>query len=361
MSLPRTMRAFLWTGFGGHEKLEYREDIAVPAPKPDDVLIKVGACGCNNTDIWNREGAYGKTDDAKAESGWLREQGGFEFPRIQGADIAGEVVAVGENVSQSRIGERVLVNLALYGWAGREGGLFDAGYIGSEIDGGFAEYTTVPATNALEVTNDLSFEQIAAMGPASSLTAFHMLNRGRLTAGETVVITGASGGVGTGAVQLARIIGAHVIAVASAEKADLVRELGAHAVADRNSPDLLKAVREAAEERPIDLVADVVGGAQLHGMFEVVRPGGRVVTVGAISGPIVEFDIRTMYLKHLDFVGSTMGTEEEFARLVQFINEGRFKPVIGGVYDLRDLPAAQNDFKAKKFVGNLVIVPRRDE
>ncbi len=117
----------------------------------------------------------------------------------------------------------------------------------------------------------------------------------------------------------------------------------------------------AAEERPIDLVADVVGGAQLHTMFEAVRPGGRVVTVGAIAGPIVEFDIRTMYLKHLDFVGSTMGTEDEFARLVQFINEGRFKPVVGGVYDLRELPAAQNDFKAKKFVGNLVIVPRRDE
>ena len=134
MDLPHTMRAVLWTGFGGQEKLEYREDIAVPKPKPDDVLIKVGACGCNNTDIWNREGAYGKTDNPYGKSGWLREQGEFEFPRIQGADIAGEIVAVGQDVNPSRIGERVLVNLALYGWTKGGSGLFDAGYIGSEID-----------------------------------------------------------------------------------------------------------------------------------------------------------------------------------------------------------------------------------
>lgn len=157
MTKNQTMRAVLWTGFGGPEKLEYREDAPVPTPKPDDVLIKVGACGCNNTDIWNREGAYGKSDNVDAESGWLREQGGFSFPRIQGADIAGEIVAVGENVPQTRIGERVLVNLTLYGWAGRGEGLFDAGYIGSEIDGGFAEYTVVPAANALEVSSDCSF------------------------------------------------------------------------------------------------------------------------------------------------------------------------------------------------------------
>ena len=119
----------------------------------------------------------------------------------------------------------------------------------------------------------------------------------------------------------------------------------------------MKAIHEAAEGRPIDLVSDVVGGTQLHDLFEVVRPGGRVVTAGAIAGPIVEFDIRTVYLKHLDFVGSTMGTQEEFAKLVQFINEGMFKPIIGGVYDLKELPKAQEDFKAKKFVGNLVIVP----
>ena len=359
MKIPQQMKAILWTGFGGHDKLEYREDVPTPKPGRDEVLIHVGACGCNNTDIWNREGAYGKTDDPDAESGWLREQGGFKFPRIQGADIAGEIVAVGENVPTSRVGERVMVNLTLYGWAGRGEGLFDAGYVGSEIDGGFAEYAVMPASNVLEITDStLSDIDIAAMGPASSLTAYHLLNRGRLTAGETVVITGASGGVGTGAIQLARIMGAYVIAVASGEKAEILRDLGAHVVVDRKTETLADDILKAAEDRPIDLVADVVAGPQLSSLFEVVRPGGRVATSGSIAGPVVEFDVRTIYLKHLDFVGATLGTPDEFARLVQFINEGRFKPVVGGVYDLKDLPTAQNDFKSKKFVGNLVVTPR---
>ncbi len=356
--LKEKMRAYLWTGFGGPEMLEYREDVPVPEPGPDEVLIEVGACACNNTDIWNREGGYGRGDDPTTVSGWLRGAAPQRFPRIQGADIAGTIVEVGANVVPSRVGEHVLVNMTLYDFGCR--GLHDAGLIGSERDGGFAEYVVVPAENALEVTADYGPVEIAAMGPCSALTAEHMLNRSRLAAGETVFITGASGGVGTAAIQLSRIRGAFTIALVGPGKEEQAFALGADKVITRGAEDLHGAVADACGGRDVDVVTDVVGGPMLGDFLEILRPGGRIVTVGAIAGHVVELDIRTIYLKHLDFLGSTMGTKEEFADLERYINTGRFRPVIGGTYDLADLPRAQADFKTKNFFGNLVIVPKRD-
>jgi NADPH:quinone reductase-like Zn-dependent oxidoreductase len=187
------MKATLLTGHGGPEKLEYREDVPIPKTAEGEVLIKVGAAGINNTDIWTREGAYGTEDDPATTSGWRRGNP-MRFPRIQGADIVGRIVGVGGGVNASRIGERVIVDNALY--SGGEEGLVDSGLIGSERDGGFAEYVAVPAENAHAIESDLSDAELATF-PTAYVTSLRMLNRARISAGETVLVRGASGGVGS--------------------------------------------------------------------------------------------------------------------------------------------------------------------
>lgn len=194
------MKAVLLTGHGGLEKLEYREDVPTPEPTRDEVLIEVGAAGINNTDIWTREGAYGAEDDPDKVQGWRREP--LKFPRIQGADIAGRIVAVGDGVYEGRINERVIVDNALYD--GDEEGLLSCGIVGSERDGGYAEYVTVPAENAHTVESALSDAELATF-PTAYITSLRMLNRVRITQEETILVTGASGGVGTGLVQLAKL------------------------------------------------------------------------------------------------------------------------------------------------------------
>ena len=169
---PETMRAMVLTGFGGYDTLHYRPDVPVPKPADDEVLVEVAACGVNNTDIWTREGAYG-TDE---NSGW--RGGAFEFPRIQGADIVGRIVDVGGNVPRERLGARVMVNPTLYAGAGD--GLFEAAFIGSERDGGFAEFACVPDANAHAIDSPLSDPELATFMTAY-LTAEHMLNRAEVS------------------------------------------------------------------------------------------------------------------------------------------------------------------------------------
>ncbi len=202
----RSMRAVLLTGHGGPERLDYREDVAQPEPGAGEVLIAVGAAGINNTDIWTREGAYGSADDAAAVSGWRREP--MAFPRIQGGDVAGRIMAVGADVPETRIGERVIVNPVLYSDLGD-----GMGYLGSERDGGFAEFVAVPAANALAIESDLGDAELASF-PTAYLTAEGMLDRARVAAGETLLVTGASGGVGSALVLLARARDARVVALA---------------------------------------------------------------------------------------------------------------------------------------------------
>ena len=207
------MRAVLLTGHGGPERLDYREDVAEPEPGAGEVLIAVGAAAINNTDIWTREGAYGSADDPAAVSGWRREP--MAFPRIQGADVAGRIVAVGAGVPETRIGERVIVNPVLYSDLGD--GLVGMGYLGSERDGGFAEFVAVPAANALAIESDLGDAELASF-PTAYLTAEGMLDRARVAAGEMLLVTGASGGVGSALVQLARARDARVVALAGRGK-----------------------------------------------------------------------------------------------------------------------------------------------
>jgi len=342
------VRAVRLTGFGGLDELEYREDVPEPQPGPGEVRLRVGAAGIDNTDIWTREGAYGR-NGSSAQSGW--HPGGFTFPRIQGADIVGRIDAVGQGVPSARIGERVLVDPVLY--VGDETGLASAGYIGSERDGGFAELVTVPAANALRLDSGLSDAEVATF-PTAYSTAIRMLRRAGLEAGECLLVTGAGGGVGSALVQLGVSRGATVIAVTTDAKRDWVLGLGAVATVDRRRGDLPGQVRATGCPRPV-VIADVVGGSLFPGLLDVLAPFGRYVVAGAIDGPLVETDLRTVYLEQLRLIGSSMATHEEFAALVDLIRADALEPLLAGAYPLIELRQAQQDFLAKAFVGKLVV------
>lgn len=344
------MRAVLLTGHGGLEKLEYREDVQMPQPGRDEVLIQVGATGINNTDLWTREGAYGREVAGETISGWQRDRP-LTFPRIQGADIAGRIVDVGEGVAKTQMGQRVLVNPTVY-MNGDD--LTDVAFIGSERDGGFAEFVTVPAQNAHVVDTALMDTELATF-PTAYLTAEHMLNRARLVPRETVLVTGASGGVGSALVQLAHIRKARILAIVGAGKEEKIRELGVDAVITRQNEDLYEAIRGIAGEKAVDVVADVVGGPRFEILLRSLKGGGRYVTAGAIANPLVQLDLRTLYLNHLEIIGSTLGTQAEFADVLRYIESGELQPLLAATYPLNEIRQAQTDFKAKHFIGKLVI------
>lgn len=347
-TLPATMRAMLLTGFGNTDKLVLRTDLPLPVPGPDQVLLKVGACGVNNTDVWTREGAYG----ASEQSGWAG--GAFSFPRIQGADMVGRIVAAGSAVPPARLGQRVMVNPTVYAADGD--GLFEATYIGSEWDGGFAEYACVPAVNAHPIDCALSDAELATF-MTSYLTGHHMLNRAQLAAGETVLVTGASGGVGSALVQLAQARGAQVVAIVGRGKEGPLAGLGVSRFLYRDEPDPAGALRLKWPDLRIDVIADIVAGAQLPAWLDMLRVGGRYVTAGAIGGPMVTLDWRRLYLRHLTLLGATMGTQDEARELVGLVAGGRLRPLLHASYPLEQLAQAQTDFKQRHHFGKLVILP----
>ncbi len=325
---------------------------------PGDVLVQVAACGMNNTDVNTRIGWYAKavtgatgegTADAGADGSW---GGGLTFPRIQGADPVGRIVEVGAGVALERVGQRVLIDA----WLRDPGGSLDkARYLGSEVDGGYAEYVVVPATNAHEVHSDLSDVELASF-PCSYATAEHMLHRADVTNGQWVLVTGSSGGVGGALVQLAKRRGARVVAVTSATKLEAVKRVGADVVLDRGRDDLDGAV--VAATGGVDVFADVVGGAWFAPLLETVRRGGHYTTAGAIAGPIVSLDLRTLYLHDLTLHGATVLPPEVFANLVGYIERGEIQPIVAGTYPLEALPAAQEAFMEKAHVGAFVIEVR---
>lgn len=367
MPIPITMRGVHLTGNGGLDKLVYREDIPVPVPGPGEVLVKVGACGMNNTDVNTRTAWYSRTVTAATgqggAEGFAQAQehdstwGGasLTFPRIQGADVAGRIVDVGPGIETSRLGDRVLLDPWLRDPAKPEDRAL-AGYFGSERDGGYAEYTTIPETNAFRIESDLSDSELATF-PCSSSTGEYMLTRAHLQANETIVITGASGGVGSALVQLARVRGARVIALAGQGKLDLVRGLGAETVLSRAQTDLAGAIRDAAPNGEVDVVADIVGGDKFPMLLDLLRRGGRYVTSGAIAGPRVELDLRTLYLKDLELWGATVMPRAVFERLVRLIMQNKLKPLLARTFPLREIRTAQSEFLKKQHVGNFVIVP----
>jgi NADPH:quinone reductase-like Zn-dependent oxidoreductase len=355
MTTPDTMAAVLLTGHGGLDRLEYRTDVPVPQPGPGEVLLRVSACGMNNTDVWVREGAYGLEEDPDAVSTWRRGRSTLTFPRIQGTDSVGTIVEVGDGVPDDRVGERVMVDFSIYNRD--DDSLADIDYIGHGRDGGYAEYQVVPADHAHMVHRDITDAELATFCCAY-LTGEHMLDRARLAAGERILVTGASGGVGSGIIQLARARGAIPYAVTSAGKADEVRAIGAEGVVLRGEGDLVAQVDDLlGPDEHIDVVADLVAGDMFNDLLRILRPEGRYTTSGAIAGPVVQLDLRTMYLKHLELHGSSQGTRAAFRRLVGYIEDGKIRPLLGGVYPLSQFHDAQRTFMGKQFVGNLVVVP----
>ena len=360
MTLPKTMRAMVTMGHGDLDQIVLHEDWPRPDPAPGEVLIKVGACGLNNTDVNTRTGWYSKavteaTDGAGYDSvddedpSW----GGapIAFPRIQGADVCGRIVAVGDGVDPARIGERVITD----NWLRDPDDLLDktkTGYFGSERDGGFAEYTTIPARNALAVDSSLTDAELATFSCSYS-TAEGMLTRASVTGADTVLVPGASGGVGGALVQLAKRRGARVIALASEAKHNDVAALGADRVLPR-APDNLRAALGADK---ITVVADIVGGPYWPQLIDVLERGGRYTCSGAIAGPMVELDLRTLYLRDLTFTGSTVIDLEVMPNLVRYIEAGDIRPALAATYPLADLHRAQAAFIAKNHTGNIVVCP----
>lgn len=355
-NIPATMKAVLLTGHGGLDKLEYVEDYPTPRPGSGEVLIEVHACGMNNTDVWVREGAYGTQDDPDAVSSWRRGQSTLTFPRIQGADTVGDIVAVGEGVEPARIGERVMVDFSIYNTD--TDSLANIDYIGHGRDGGYAEYCVVPEENAHDVDTDMSDAELATFCCAY-LTAEQMLNRARVEEYENVLITGASGGVGSGLVQLCRARGAIPYAVTSPGKEQALLDIGAEGVVTRGPGDLEDEVRRVMQDQPVDVVADLVAGPLFTPLINLLRPEGRYSTAGAIAGPVVQLDLRTMYLKQLELHGSSQGTRGAFRALVRYIETGRIKPLLHATYPLSAFHRAQSDFMAKSFIGKLVVMPDR--
>jgi len=364
MGISKTMQGVYLTGHGGFEKLDYRDDIPTPNPQAGEVLIQVGAAGVNNTDIntriaWyskqvrgdtNSGGESGLDDASDDDGGWAGEP--LKFPRIQGADCCGTIVAAGEGVAQNRIGERVLVR-AMQSIETPDN-LFACTTAGSEFDGAFAQYMTAVSRHSLKIDCDWSDIELASI-PCAYSTAEGMLERASVgvnKSNETVLITGASGGVGSAAIQLSKRRGATVIAVSGAAKADDVKELGADHVIDRNADLLAELGNEA-----VDVVADVVAGDKWPTLLEILKRGGRYVTSGAIAGPIVELDVRTLYLKDLSLFGSTFQPDQVFENLVSYIERGEIRPLVAKSYPLSDIVSAQEDFLSKKHTGKLVLVP----
>lgn len=350
--IPRTMSGVYLTGHGGPDVLEWREDIPVPVPGPGDVLVRVLAAGVNNTDINTRTGWYSKTVTGATDGdgsgdvesgGWA---GALRFPRIQGADLCGEVVAVGEAVSGFTPGMRVTCGTNQP--VPTPGNPVAIDVIGSEYDGAFAEYCRVPADRLYDVTaSPLSDVEIGAM-PCAFGTAMALLDRASVGKGDRVLVTGASGGVGLAAVQLAALRGADVLAQAGAAKANAVRDAGAAHVLGRG---------ETPGNQSITAAVDLVGGPAWGQLIDALRPGGRYAVAGAIAGPVVEADLRTIYLNDLTIFGVTYQPPGSFAGLVDLINAGKVKPLVSKTYPLRDIAKAQADFVAKTYPGKLVLRP----
>ncbi|SRR5258706_2893980 len=356
------MKAVLLKGHGGFEQLEYREDVPVPVLRAGEVLIRVGAAGVNNTDINTRTAWYSRsvTEGTTAEAGASgiaaarSEDAGWTgsppiFPRIQGADACGRIVAVGDGVESQRIGERVLVEPVFR--VAETAGLAQAIYFGSECDGAFAEFARVPAVHAHAVTCGLTDAELASF-PCAYAAAENMLTRLNLKSGETVLVTGASGGVGSAAVQLAKRRGATVLAVANPSKAAAVASLGAASVIAPDSNPLQEFGRDK-----IDAIVDVVGGGQFPALLEVLRRGGSYAVAGAIAGPIVDLDLRTLYLKDLRLLGCTVLEPEVFGRLVRYIERGEIRPLLAGVHPLAAIVQAQQEFLAKQRMGKIILIP----
>ncbi|MDE2791466.1 MAG: alcohol dehydrogenase family protein [Paracoccaceae bacterium] len=366
MTLPERMRAMVLTGHGGLDRLEFRDDWPVPKPARHEVLIQVLACGLNNTDINTRTGWYSKAVTT-ATTGTMAPDtgadapdptwggGGLDFPRIQGADVVGRVVECGAEANPNLLGQRVMTDNWLRDWndpMNRD----QTGYFGSEKDGGYAEFTVIDHRNVGIIRSSLTDAELATFSCSYS-TAEGMLERADVGDGDQVLVTGASGGVGSALVQLAKRRGAGVVALASEANHRRLRQIGADAVLPRAPEDLAASLVLATGSETVSVVADIVGGDRWGQLLDVLCRGGRYACSGAIAGPIVTLDLRTLYLNDLTLHGSTIIPPHVFGNLLGYVERQEIRPLLAATYPLEALHDAQTAFIAKRHFGNIVVVP----
>ena len=352
--IPDRMKAVVTTGTGGFDRLHYR-DVPVPRPGSGEVLLRVLAAGVNNTEINTRLGWYSSdvhegTDSMPATR--ERPDGGWNaatpFPFVQGTDCCGRVVAVGPGVDRARIGGRGLVRPCM-----RVAGFGDMRtvWMGSDFDGAFAQYVKVPAAEFFELSCDWSDAELATL-PCAYGTAENMIARAGVAAGDRVLVPGASGGVGSAVVQLARRRGAHVVAITTAAKRQALAALGANEVLDRDADPL-----DALGKESVDVVIDNVAGPGFGTMLTLLRRGGRYASSGAIAGPVVALDMRDMYLKDITLIGCTAWDAAVFPDLVGYVERDEIRPVLAATYPLADIAEAQRAFQEKRHIGKIVLIP----
>lgn len=342
-----TMRAAIFHDHGGPEVVRM-EQVARPAPGPGQALVQVRASAMNHLDLWVRRGIPIETT----------------MPHIGGSDIAGVIAEVGEGVDPARVGERVVINPSLWCgecWAcarGEESMCVRFRILGEHTDGGFAEFVAADADHLYRIPDEMTFEEAAAI-PISYMTAWRALvSRAALRPGEDVLVIGASGGTALAAVQIARLMGARVFAVTSgAEKVERIRALGADVVYDRSETDWSKAVFKDTAKRGVDVVVENVGAPTWAGSVRALANGGRLVTYGGTAGPRVELDIRGVFWRQIQVIGTTMASRGEFEDLLRVIFAGRLRPVIDTVMPLDQARQAHERLEAGGQIGKVVLVP----
>lgn len=355
----KTMKAVVTSSNGGYEKLECRE-VRMPKLETGEVLIQVLAAGVNNTEINTRIGWYSSavtssTEDVsetkqkqaadKADGGW---NGTTPFPFIQGTDCCGRIVAVASGEDESSIGRRVLVRACMRKY---DFNSIENIWMGSDFDGAFAQYVKVPSSEVFAVNCDWSDAELGSI-PCAYGTAENMVDRGQVSKGEEILVTGASGGVGSAVVQLAKRRGAIVTAVASKSKADQVRGIGADNVINRGENIISK-----LGEEYFDVIIDNVAGDAFGDLLKLLKRKGRYISSGAIGGPLVSFDMRTFYLKDLTLIGCTGWDEAVFPNLISYIERNEIKPLIAKIFPLEQITDVQKEFLEKKHVGNFILIP----
>ena len=340
------MKAVLLHSHGGSEVLEYT-DFPTPELGPGQVLVRLKAAALNRLDLWVRKGWPGIK---------------LEYPHIPGADGAGEVAAVGAGVGNWAPGDRVVINSNLscgecdYCLAGMDNRCRTWQLLGETVPGTYAEYVTVPAGNLYRMPEGFDPRAAAAAGLVFH-TAWHsLIRRGRLRAGETVLVVGASGGVNSASIQIAKLAGARVIVVGSnAGKLELAQSLGADELIDRTKEENWSTqVYALTDKRGADVVVDNVG-TTFPQSFRAACKGGRILTVGNTGGPKFEIDNRFIFSKHLSLLGSTMGTRTDFAQVMELIFAGKLKAMLDRDFPLHEAGAAQEYLMSGEQLGKVTL------